>query len=122
YGSTEMIRLFLDAHADVNVRDIAGMTPLMFAVASENQDPEVIKMLLAAGAGPKIQSKTGQTALDWARKYGRPAILKLLGGEQKAVKTPKRSELAAIPNAADFRSMIQTSVGLLQKSSKETTT
>jgi len=122
YGSTEMIRLFLDAHADVNVRDIAGMTPLMFAVASENQDPEVIKMLLAAGADPKIQSKTGETALDWARKYGSPAILKLLGEESKAVTPAKKSELAAIPNAADFRSMIQTSVGLLQKSSKETTT
>ncbi len=84
YGSTEMIRIFLDAHADVNVRDVAGMTPLMFAVASENQDPEVIKMLLAAGADPKVQSTTGETALDWARKYGNPAILKLLGGEAKA--------------------------------------
>jgi hypothetical protein len=122
YGSTEMIRLFLDAHADVNVRDIAGMTPLMFAVASENQDPEVVKMLLAAGADPKVQSTTGETALDWARKYGNPAVLKLLGGEAKTPTPAKKSELMPIPNAADFRSMIQTSVALLQKSSKETTT
>jgi ankyrin repeat protein len=122
YGSTEMIRVFLDAHADVNVRDIAGMTPLMFAVASENQDPEVIRMLLGAGADPKIQSTTGETALDWARKYGSPAILKLLGAESKAATPARKSELTAIPNTADFRSMIQTSVALLQKSSRETTT
>jgi ankyrin repeat protein len=122
YGSTEMIRLFLDAHADVNVRDIAGMTPLMFAVASENQDPDVVKMLLAAGADPKVQSTTGETALDWARKYGSPAVLKLLGGEAKTLTPAKKSELMPIPNTADFRSMIQTSVALLQQSSKETTT
>ena len=121
YGSPEMIRLFLDAHADVNAHDIAGMTPLMFAVASENQDPEVIKMLLAAGADAKFKSATGETALDWARKYGNPSILKLLGEEAKAAPA-RKSELAAIPNAADFRSMIQTSVALLQQSSKETTT
>jgi ankyrin repeat protein len=122
YGSPEMIRLFLDAHANVNVRDIAGMTPLMFAVASENQDPEVVKMLLAAGADEKIQSTTGETALDWARKYGNPTVLKLLSAEAKAPASARAPALAAIPNPADFRSMIQASVALLQQSSKETTT
>jgi ankyrin repeat protein len=122
YGSTGMIRVFLDAHAKVNVQDIAGMTPLMFAVGSENQDPEVIKMLLAAGADPKVQSTTGETALDWARKYGSPAILKLLGGEAKAPATARQSALTAIPSTADFRSMLQSSVALLQQSSKTTTT
>jgi ankyrin repeat protein len=122
YGSTEIIRAFLDAHADVNARDIAGMTPLMFAVASENQDPEVIKMLLAAGADPKVKSTTGETVLDWAGKYGSPAILKLLGGEAKTPTPLKKSELTPVPNTADLRSMIQSSVALLQQSSKETTT
>ena len=122
YGSAEMIRLFIDAHANVNARDVAGLTPLMFAVASENQDAEVVKTLLAAGADPKLQSTTGETALDWARKYGNPAILKLLGGEAKAATPAAKSQLPAIPNNADLRSMIQTSVALLQQSSKETTT
>lgn len=122
YGSPDMIRVFLDAHANVNAQDIAGMTPLMFAVASENQDPEVIKMLLAAGADPKSKSTTGETALDWARKYGSPPVLKLLGGEAKSPTPARKSDLTAIPNAADLRSMIHTSVDLLQQSSKETTT
>jgi len=122
YGSPEMIRAFLDAHANVNARDVAGMSPLMFAVASENQDPEVIQMLLTAGADPKVQSTTGETALDWARKYGSPAVIKLLGGEGKAPTTARKPELTAIPNAMDIRSMIQTSVALLQQSSRETTT
>src|SRR6185295_8891621 len=81
YGSPEMIRVLLDARANVNARDVAGMTPLMFAVASENQDAEVIKLLLAAGADTKVQTTTGETALVWARKYGDPAVLKLLGGD-----------------------------------------
>jgi ankyrin repeat protein len=35
-------------------------------------------MLLAAGADPTIKSNTGETALDWARKYGNPRTLALL--------------------------------------------
>ena len=119
YGSVELIRAFLDARANVNARDVAGMTPLMFAVASENQNAEVIKMLLAAGADPKLQmTTTGETALDWARKYGNPAIIKLLGGEAKVATAAKKADLLSIPNAADLRSSIQTSVALLQQSSK----
>ena len=40
YGSAELVRTLLDAGANPNARDSRGMTPLMWAVASENQDPE----------------------------------------------------------------------------------
>jgi len=123
YGSPELIRALLDARANVNARDVAGMTPLMFAVASENQNPEVIKMLLAAGADPKLQmTTTSETALDWARKYGNPAIIKLLGGEAKVQASAKKADLMPIPSAAELRSSIQTSMALLQQSSKTATT
>jgi hypothetical protein len=122
YGSVELIRALLDARANVNARDVAGMTPLMFAVASENQNPEVIKMLLAAGADSKIQMTTGETAVDWARKYGNPVIIKLLGGEAKIQSSAKTVNLMPIPSAAELRSSIQTSIALLQQSGKTATT
>ena len=121
YGSPEMIRTFIDSRANMNARDVAGMTPLMFAVASENQDAEVIRMLLAAGADPKLQTITNETALDWARKYGSPSILKLLGGEVKTHVAATKPALKPIPNVAELRSMIQASTALLQQSSKTTT-
>ena len=122
YGSPELIRVLLDAHADVNARDVAGLTPLMFAVASENQDAKVVQMLLEAGADPKLQSTTGETALDWARKYGDPAIIKMLGGEAKPKSAAVKPALLPIPSASELRAAIQPSVALLQKSSAETTT
>src|SRR4029077_7388540 len=62
YGSLELITLLLDAHANVNAADVAGMTPLMFAVASENQDPDVVKLLLSSGATLNAKTTTGETA------------------------------------------------------------
>ena len=51
------------------------MTPLMLAVATNHQNPGVIRMLLDAGADVDVQSKAGETAADWARKAGAPAGL-----------------------------------------------
>jgi len=118
-----MIRLLLDTHANVNAADVAGMTPLMFAVASENQDPEVVKLLLSSGANLNARSTTGETALDWARKYGSPAILTLLH-DTAAKKTPPavKREPAPLPSRADLRSMIQMSTALLQRSGAQAET
>ncbi len=117
YGSPELIGLFLKANANVNARDVAGLTPLMFAVASENQDPEVVKLLLSAGADAAARSTADESALDWARKYGSPAILKLLNGEP--VRTAATTVAKSIPVESEIRSMIQISTALLQRSSTQ---
>ncbi len=49
---SRVIKLLLDAGADVNARDKDGLTPLMWA-ALLNQNPEVIRILLDAGAVEK---------------------------------------------------------------------
>lgn len=79
YGPVEAVRALLDAGADVNAKDVRGMTPLMFAVSSEVQDPTLVKMLLARGARAGERSKAGETPLDWARKFNRRPVLALLG-------------------------------------------
>ncbi len=55
----------LDAGADVNIRTVEKSTPLMYA-ARWNQNPEVIKALLKAGADGKARSCAGKTAFDYA--------------------------------------------------------
>jgi ankyrin repeat protein len=117
YGSPELIGLLLKARANVNARDVAGLTPLMFAVASENQDPEVVKLLISAGADVEAKSTTNETARDWARKYGSPDVLKLLHSEPAA---PTRVQIPnAIPSPSELRSQIGVSAALLQRVSTE---
>ena len=83
FGSTQLVKTLLDAGGAVNMQDIRGMTPLMLAVATDRQNPEVIRALIAKGADPNVKSLTGETALDWAMKIGATEaidILKRAGG------------------------------------------
>lgn len=120
YGSPEMIALLVQAGADVNARDSRGMTPLMFAVASETQNTEVVRILLKAGADFKAKSRTGETAFAWASKFGNARMLSLLsqaGAEQdtQASAVPLTSLTTAPAPAA----ALSRSVDLLQRSSAQ---
>jgi ankyrin repeat protein len=120
YGSPELIEVLLKAKVNVNVRDVAGLTPLMFAVASESQNPEVVKLLIAAGADIESKSTTNETARDWARKYGSPEVLKLLRGEPFPATRSQTPN--AVPPPAELRSLIGSSAALLQRVSAEAST
>jgi hypothetical protein len=118
YGSPDLIRSLLNAKANVNATDVVGLTPLMFAVASENQDVDVVKMLRSSGADVAAKTTAGESALDWARKFGDPSVLKLLdGGAVKAPPPQKTTTPASMPSSLELRSMIQSSAALLQRSS-----
>ena len=88
YGPIEAVRALLDAGAEVNAKNVRGMTPLMFAVSSEVQDPALVKMLLARGARTGEFSKAGDTR----QRSGGGAR----SGSRCRSRWPRRETLAAI--------------------------
>ncbi len=102
-------RALLDSGARVNVADVRGLTPLMLAVASESQTADRVRALLKAGAEVNAKSGTGETALDWALKFGDAGVISALrdAGAQEGLPfsaprrpdAPRRSLSAAIEPA-----------------------
>lgn len=77
-GNLELVKLLVEAGAPVDGQDGRGYTPLMRAVLSYNQNPELISYLLAKGAGTGAKNESGHTALAMARRYGEtPVVAKL---------------------------------------------
>jgi ankyrin repeat protein len=77
--SVDVVRLLLEAGAPIDALDMRGMTPLMFAVATDNPEPRIAQLLVSKGASLTIATPQGETAIDWARKYNDPTVMKALG-------------------------------------------
>jgi hypothetical protein len=91
------------------------MTPLMLAITSDRLDPAVVRMLLDRGADPTAKSAGGETAVDWAEKFGRNDLIQALGGKPREAAGP----LALRKSESDVRTALERSVRLLEKSSAE---
>jgi ankyrin repeat protein len=81
----EAVEALVNASADVNEKDVRNATPLVFAVATDHANPNIVKLLLARGA-------EREPALDWVRRYQNPAILPLFG-------LPPSAPAASLPAA-----------------------
>jgi ankyrin repeat protein len=66
------------AGAHVDERDVQQVTALMRAVAKDSANPKTVKALLDAGAAVNAKDQNGETALDWALKYGNPEVSQIL--------------------------------------------
>jgi len=77
-GSPELVKTLLDAGAKIDASDVRHLTPLMLAVATDHADPRVVRLLIERGADPNRTDREGLSALDWARKFNAPAILREL--------------------------------------------
>jgi ankyrin repeat protein len=88
------VDVLVKAGGRVNDRDIRGVTPLIAAVAGDRSDPALVKKLIAAGADVNARDNNGESALDWAMKFGNPGILAALrqagAKEGKAAASPVR--------------------------------
>jgi len=115
YGPLELVKALLDAGAQVDAVDIKGMTPLMFSVATDHQDPRIVQILLAHGADRDKRSLADDTALDWARKVGAAGAILALGTTPR----PRHRADAAARLRPALRDAVQRSIGLLEKSSAE---
>lgn len=79
-GNPDIVESLLRAGAKVNAVDTRGMTPLVWAVATDRPEPRIVRLLLAHRADPVAEHEPdGESAVAWARKFNNPAVLSALG-------------------------------------------
>lgn len=66
YGYRKVARMLLRAGAHVDATDSRGTTPLMQAAWGDQAS--MVRLLLGAGATPRLKDKSGETAFDMARE------------------------------------------------------
>jgi ankyrin repeat protein len=72
----QIARVLIEHGANVNVIGPSGSTALHFAVGDRN--PALIRILLAAGADPKIEDSQGYTPMFLAKSWGYDEAAKAL--------------------------------------------
>uniref|UniRef100_A0A0G4HYJ9 Uncharacterized protein n=1 Tax=Chromera velia CCMP2878 TaxID=1169474 RepID=A0A0G4HYJ9_9ALVE len=76
-GHTDIVRLLVDAKANVDMQDKNGMTALI--LASENGHTDIVRLLVDAKANVDMEDKNSKkTALLWASENGHTDIVRLL--------------------------------------------
>ena len=115
--SYETVELLVNAGANVNAKDVRGMTPLALAFTSDRPDPRIVRLLLAKGADPNIKCRSGETAQEWANKYQNREMLETLGAAHKKLAAVTSPILPANYSPADLKSAVEKSVALLQRTS-----
>jgi len=75
-GYKDIVKILLKNGADINTKDGAGWTPLIWAIG--NQDEKMTSLLLNAKADVNIKDKSNNTPLEIALWSGETDIVKLL--------------------------------------------
>ena len=75
-GQAQVAALLLDNGADINARSTNGSSVLMMAVY-EGHEP-LVRQLLSRGADRSVKNDRGDGALEWAFKYKRLGIARLV--------------------------------------------
>jgi ankyrin repeat protein len=110
FGPPEAVKALLDAGAKIDAQDYRGFTPLMLAAGTDRYDRRTVNLLLSHGADLRPTNRDGETALDWAYKFGDPQVIQSLGGTPKDLATPVR-----LPDELpDTRTAIARGIHLLQ--------
>lgn len=75
-GEVDTLKRLIEAGADVDARDLGGLTALMLTV--RNGHTEIVKVLLEAGADINAQDDSGETALLKAARGGQTEVVNIL--------------------------------------------
>lgn len=119
-GSSDVVKMLIDAGAHIDAGDIRGMTALMWAVATDRPEPRVIRTLLEKGADSSIISKAGENVRDWVRKFNNPSVLREF---QLSPTNPEVARTALDSGApASARKAVERSMPLLRTGSRGTMT
>jgi len=115
FGPPEAVKALLDAGARIDAQDYRGFTPLMLAVGTDRYDRRIVNLLLAHGADLRPTNHAGETALDWADKFGDPEVIRALGGSPQDLAKPVR--LSDEP--VDARTAVTRGIQLLERTSDQ---
>lgn len=74
----EIIKLILNAGADINAKNRYGHTPLMFASSFGGAPEEILKMLIEVGSNINAITPSGNTSLMLASQAGQATKVKIL--------------------------------------------
>jgi ankyrin repeat protein len=66
-GSFKEVNKAIQNGADVNAKDESGKTPMMY-VAEYGESPEVLQLLIDAGADVQVQNKEGHDAFNYIER------------------------------------------------------
>ncbi len=105
-GHFEIVRLLLNSGADVSAtsEELAGTTPLYYAVVSDKREaiPEIVRELLERGADPnqKIRQRS-ETLFNVSIRSGAIETVRLLLGRSANVNVPPASFTSPLHQAAD---------------------
>lgn len=120
-GNAAVVRALLGAGASVDARDVRGMTPLMFAIATDRANPQIVRALLAAGADTGAKSNAGESAVTWAEKFRYPEVLAALS-ITPSHPTPVSHVSAGRGSGQTARTAVERSLPLLRTGSGRTMT
>lgn len=100
YGDTTTVNRLLDGGANIEARNVSGMTPLLRA--AEFGKTQTVAALLRRGAYRDSQDKSGFTAIGVAAHQGRAQMIGQLSELGANTNTPDRAGLTPLMWAAAF--------------------
>lgn len=98
-GHVDAARLLLDRGADINARTPNGSSALMMA-AYEGSD-EMASLLIKRGADRSIRNENGDGVLEWAIKFNRGNIARLVGSPGQYAAAAAQPRPGAMPRSLD---------------------
>lgn len=98
-GNWEMVRLLLDAGAEVNAKNRGGVTALM--ALGERTDAEIVWTLVSAGARVNRKDEKRNTALIWAARIENAPVLQALLDAGAKVNAKNKEGKTALMMAVD---------------------